>query len=291
MALPGMQAPAPEWPVAVSGKFTDKLHGRELGRRPVDAFAKHGAEHGLARNGFGSYFADTGGLAPTQGLRAVPHLDGGEVHAWRPSKRTLTEPGALHYERAEGRRLPERVPSQKVFTICEKRHLRQVESKEEISDRPVGPKNVFRENGLRARDQPAREVDISTEMARKVRPLDLESQRNNIGCRALGDKNYRHPEYDAGFHAAGGLIIGSTGVRGHFKKTEPRNAASVHLVLDNTKRSVKSYEEKYREQQLSEAQAEVEQLTRSWEAGALRECAEAAYQDLDSEDEAPAAGS
>lgn len=290
MALPGLQAPPQEWPGAVSGKFTDKIHGRELCRRQVEALAKHGPDHGLARSGFGQYFTDSAGLLSYEGKRAVPHVENSDVHNWRSSRRNLSEPGAFHYEKHEGRRIPEQAPNLQVFTIREKRHIRQMESKEEYTDRPVGPRTTYRDNGLRASDQPAREVDISTEMARKVRTVDLVSQRNGIGCKALGDKAYRHPEYERGFHAAGELVIGSSFTRGHFKKTEPRNAMSVNLVMDGTKKSVKSYEEKYREHLLCEAQSEVADLTRNWESYTLKDCDEAKYQDLDSDEELPAVG-
>jgi len=285
MALPGMQAPTAEWHGAVSGKFTDKLHGREACRRQVDAPAKHGADHSLSRNGFGAYFTDTAGLHGNEGRRLVPHLQASQVYDWKPSRRALSEPGAAHYEKPEGRRIPEGLPNQVVYTMREKRHLRQVESKEEYHDRPVGPRTVVRDNGLRAADQPASEVDISTEMTRKARILDLRSQRNGINCKSLGDKPYRHPEYEKGFHVGGSLIVGSSFTRGHFKKTEPRNSTSVQLVMDGPKKSTKSYEEKMREKQLQEAQAEVLHLTRSWEVDALKDCEEAGYEDPDSDDE------
>lgn len=295
MALPGMDpgpGPAHDWPGAVSGKFTDKLHGRDLCRMQVLAPAKLGGSHSLAQNGFAGYFTDHRGLIASEGRRQVPRQDGGDIHQWRPSRRNLSEPGMHHYEKPEGRRIVEEPNSRVCVSIREKRHIRQVESKEEYGDRPIGPRNVVRNNGLRAVDQPAREIDVSNEMARKVRPLDLQTQRNGISCRSLGDKAYRHPEYDRGFHAAGSLVVGSSFTRGNFKKTEPRNSTSVHFVMDTTRKHLKSYEEKYREQQLMEAQTEVESLTRSWEAGTLKECDEANYEDLDSDDEeAAAAGS
>jgi len=293
MALPGMEAPwapMPEWPGAVSGKFTDKLHGRDNQKRQVVSFSRDGADHGLARNGFASYFNDPSGLLPSEGRRPVPHAGGSEVCNWKPSKRSLSEPGQLHNEKPEGRRFVDDAPKQ-VFTIREKRHIRQVESKEEYGDRQIGPSSVMRDNGLRACDQPAREVDISNEMARKVRPLDLLTQRNGIECRAHGDKPYRHPEYERGFHKAGSLVVGSSFHRGHYKKTEPRNSTTIHLVMDNTKKQLKSYEEKFREQMVSEAQQEVQALTRSWETSALKDCQEAKFADIDSDDETSAAAS
>ena len=39
---------------------------------------------------------------------------------------------------------------------------------------------------------------------------ELASMRNGFGVKAMGDKEYRHPEYAAGYFKAGGLIPGST---------------------------------------------------------------------------------
>jgi len=154
---------------------------------------------------------------------------GGVTLEWKPSRRTLAQPGAENLEKPGGRKLVEE-PQRKVFSMKEKRHLRQVESKEEYHDRPQGGRVVIRENGMRAADVPAREVDVTGEMARKARTLDLHGQRNGLGCRALGDKAYKHPEYDPGFHAEGGLVAGAGFVRGNFPKTEPRRGANVQLA-------------------------------------------------------------
>jgi len=177
----------------------------------------------------------------------------------------------------------------KVYSMPERRHVRQVESKEEHGDLSQAKKTVIREyNCLRAADQPAREVDISNEMARKVRTLHLEDQRNGIACRAPGDKNYRHPEYCAKFHHAGNLIVGAGFHRGMHKKTEPRNSTSIQLVIDSDRKPPKSYREKMMEKQAFEAQEEVEELTRNWETGTLKECDEKYAEPIDSDDEAPA---
>jgi len=290
MALPGMDVHMPpsaagEWPGAVSAKFTDKFTARPLLRKMVDTDCRNGSASGLANNGFGRYFADRGGLIPTEGKR-IAHVPASEVVAWRPSVRPLAEPGSLHLEKPEGRLQVEHAPG-KVFSMPEKRHLRQVESKEEYSDRAVGMRVVYRENGLRAYDQPAREIDVQTEMQRKAKNSDLLSQRNGIGCRSLGDKNYRHPDYCGRFHQAGGLIVGSGFHRGMHSKTEPRNSTSVQLVMaDGDRKPSKTYKEKLLEQEAQEAQAEVEELTRNWETGTLKECDEKYAEPIDSEDEA-----
>ncbi|CAE8681357.1 unnamed protein product, partial [Polarella glacialis] len=287
MALPGMDMHMPpsaagEWPGAVSAKFTDKFTARPLLRKMVDTDCRNGSTSGLANNGFGRYFADRGGLIPTEGKR-IAHVPASEVVAWRPSVRPLAEPGSLHLEKPEGRLQVEHAPG-KVFSMPEKRHLRQVESKEEYSDRAVGMRVVYRENGLRAYDQPAREIDVQTEMQRKAKNSDLLSQRNGIGCRSLGDKNYRHPDYCGRFHQAGGLIVGSGFHRGMHSKTEPRNSTSVQLVMaDGDRKPSKTYKEKLLEQEAQEAQAEVEELTRNWETGTLKECDEKYAEPIDSE--------
>lgn len=74
------------------------------------------------------------------------------------------------------RRLPESSPSPPLASprrdshrfAQERRHLRQLESKQELGDIARAKATVLRENGLRAADQPAREVDLTLEMQRKV---------------------------------------------------------------------------------------------------------------------------
>ncbi|CAJ1447317.1 unnamed protein product [Effrenium voratum] len=179
-------APA-EWPGAVSAKFTDKLTGLPLRRKPIDAPFKYGAQEGLARNGFGRYFTDEDGLIPNQMKRFIPMPDS-QTLVWRPGKRPLAEPGLSNIEKPEGLARVESFCA-KVYTTSEKRHIRQLESKEEIQDRPWGKRTVYRENRLRASDQPAREIDITTEMRRKARVEDLLLQRNLIECYTLGDNH------------------------------------------------------------------------------------------------------
>lgn len=284
MALPGMEAPRPEWPGAVSGKFNDKLHGGNSQKRDVPTEVRDGAEIGLARNGFSKYFSDTRGLVRDTGKKSIPPRDS-DVFAWRPSRRSLAAPGSDHLEKPEGLRVVEE-PERKVYTMRERKHIRCHESKEEYGDLPRGQKIVIRENGLRAHDQPAREVDLIHEMSRKVRPLDLYSQRNGVQCRTLGDKPYRHPEYESGFHAAGNLVVGCGFHRGMHKRTEPRNSTSISLNIDMNKPPLKSYEEKQHEKMIADSAEEVAELTRNWEKSTLLDCEEAGYVDIDSDDEA-----
>merc|ERR1739845_329191 len=94
---------------------------------------------------------------------------------------------------------------------------------------------------------------------------------NGIGCKAEGDKAYKHPEYSERFFKNGQLIIGSGFVRGNYKRTEPRNAMSLHIVtLAKRDGPVKSFEEKQAEMLAEEARAEVEELTRNWESSVLK---------------------
>jgi len=295
MALPGMEAPAiapmAEWPGATSAKFANTFTGKPAGRRIVETGVRNGPDHSIAQRGLGGYFNDTGGLGVSHGKRC----DGlgpqrSEVCEWKPSRRSVSEPGVQHWEKSEGRRIVDH-PPRKVVSLRERRHVRQVASKEEYYDRSVGVQTVVRPNGLRAHDQPAREVDLSAELQRKTRPLDLVSQRNGLGCNSLGDKAYRHPEYEKEFYQAGGLVAGSSFIRGSFKKTEPRTSTTVQLALAESRRPLKSYAESQRELQLSEAQSEVKALTRSWEATQVQTFREADPEyspPSDSEDEAPA---
>ncbi|CAK9104436.1 unnamed protein product [Durusdinium trenchii] len=176
-------------------------------------------------------------------------------------------------------------PRNKVYHMTEKRHVRQVESKTEFQDRPNGKRVVYRTNGLRASDQPAKEVDITTEMTRKARVEGMMLQRNLIDCHALGDKYYRHPEYAPGFYKAGGLITGSSFHRGMHKKTQPRNGMSVVLLTEGTRRASKTYLEMLAEREATDAKSEVQALTNEWENQTLKEIDKTYQEPLDSEDE------
>lgn len=287
MALPGLD-PAmgcvAEWPGQHSAKFTDGQSSVPRGKKTVQTNIRNGDEAGLARNGFGQYFTDVRGLIGTESKKILP-VPGSEVMEWKPSKRTLAQPGADHFVKPEGRRLVEAGPG-KATNIKEKRHIRQVESKEEHSDRPVGPATVFRENGLRAAEQPAREVDISMEMQRKVKIEHVLDSRNGIGVKVLGDKGYKHPEFSDRFFQIGELVIGSSGLRGHYKKTIPRNATSVQLVEVPRKPGAKTFEERQAEDLMTQHRTEVEELHRNWEKSVLKTTQAANYQEpSDSEDE------
>eukprot|EP00931_Biecheleriopsis_adriatica_P051465 TRINITY_DN2984_c0_g1_i1.p1 TRINITY_DN2984_c0_g1~~TRINITY_DN2984_c0_g1_i1.p1 ORF type:complete len:294 (-),score=67.17 TRINITY_DN2984_c0_g1_i1:128-1009(-) len=288
MALPGMDLPvrqAAEWPGAVSGKFTDSFTALPMVRKIVKTDCRDGGPVGLARNGFGQYFTDVNGLAIQQGKRMVPQAPS-EVHTWKPAKRCLAEPGMYHLEKPEGRARVEQAPG-KVYTMPERRHVRQVESKQEHGDLPQSKGIIHRGNGLRAHDQPATEVDISAEMSRKARTLDLEGQRNGIDCRSLGDKAYRHPEYASKFFHPGELAVGSSWHRGMHKKTEARGSVTVKLIERQGKPG-KSYREKQMDLMMSEAQSEVADLTRNWETGTLKECDEGYLEPIDSDEEVEA---
>jgi hypothetical protein len=287
MALPGMD-PAmglqPEWPGQYSGKFVEKQSGHPAGKRIIQNRIRNGHEEGVARQGLGTYFTDTRGLVNSESKKILP-CPGSEVFEWRASKRPILEPGHDHYEKPEGRRLVDAPPG-KAVNLCERRHVRQVESKEEHGDRPVGPKAVHRENGLRAADQPAREIDVSYEMQRKVGQYSLHDVRNGIGCKIHGDKPYKHPEFSDRFFKLGNLVVGSGFHRGSYKKTVPRNSTDVNLVtLPKRDGPVKSYEEKEAEMLMNESRMEVKELTMNWERGVLKE-ADAKYEEpSDSEDE------
>jgi hypothetical protein len=277
MAVPGLAANPLDWPGAAPAKFTDRFTGKPLARRVVETECRNGDYTSLARQGFVNYFSDSVGLLPSESKRTFA-AKASDVHEWRPARRTLSEPGAYQVEKPEGLKVSEKPPP-KIYSIRERRHVRQVQSKEEHGDRPCGPATVMRDNGYRASDQIAQEIDVHNEMQRKVRPLALKDQRNGISCRALGDKNYRHPEYMTNFHHAGGLVVGATFQRGSFKKTEARNATSIKMD-ERKRRPMMSYAEKQEASMRKEAMDEVKNLSQdadgkvemSWEEYALKEC-------------------
>jgi hypothetical protein len=268
-----------------SAKFTEGTSAYPRGKKCVETNIRNGDATGLARNGFGQYYTDTQGLIGCESKKVSP-IPGSDVMQWKPSKRSLAAPGTDHYIKPEGRRGTEPAPGRAV-NIREKRHIRQVESKEEVTDRPVGPMTVYRENGLRAAEQPAREVDITLEMQRKVPIRSVLEMRNGIGVAVHGDKGYRHPEYSNRFHQMGELVIGSSFSRGHYKKTLPRNATSVQLVEVQRKEGAMTFEERQQRDEMVEAQTEVKELTRNWERSVLKTTEAAKYDEpSDSEDEA-----
>jgi len=279
--------PEPEWPGASSYKFADPKHGSYASRQIVPTMCRNGPEHGLARNGFGAYSNDSRGLEITEGKRTFAQRP--PVHMeWRPAQRYIEAPGRQKRDDVTGVRIVEQ-PLRDIRRVPEKRHLRQVSSKEEAGDRPQGPQTVYRENGLRAVDQPAQEVDISKEFNRRVRVPDMTAQRNGVQCRSLGDKSYRHPDYERNFHQIGGLVVGSTFLRGDHKKTESKNKTNVIIAQENLDRTQgKSWEEwkhDQREERRREHLAgEVAELTLNWEASTLKHY-DATSADLDSDDE------
>jgi hypothetical protein len=126
---------------------------------------------------------------------------------------------------------------------------------------------VILDSGQRAADQRGMEMDLSQLMTSRRRCRDLVSQRNGIDCRTLGDKSYRHPEYDKDFYQAGGLAVGSSFVRGDFEKTTARN----NPALAMPPREVRVPCQTYAEKEAMRAAQEVSELTESWEGTVLRE--------------------
>lgn len=135
----------------------------------------------------------------------------------------------------------------------------------------LGHHIVHRGNGLRAADQPSREVDVSSEMQRKVRSQPLLEQRNGIGVRSLGDKCYRHPEYDQRFYHEGGLVAGSSFLRGTRPKHQCRKINSVKVDLIKDTKPLTSFKDKARIKEREELRDEVRKLTSQFEKVKLRE--------------------
>lgn len=265
MALPGIGA---EWPGAVSGKFTDKMHGKPTGVKLTHSAAAIGDPSGLAQQGFGNYFTDTRGLGP-ESCRRIIRCPSSDVQKWRPSRRSLAQPGHDHVERPEGiRKIP--LPRGKLYTLPEKRHIGQKDLKEGLCERTESTRVVYRSNGLRAADQPSREVDVASEMQRKARPLSLLEQRNGIEAKSLGDKSYRHPDYAKRFFHDRALVPGSSFARGHHKPHESRSSNSVNLVLNKDVKPLTSYREKMAEHEREELKREVAALTSKFEQITLK---------------------
>jgi len=262
----------PAWPGSASSKWMDRSTGCVRGLRAVPSKARDGDGRNLTSLGLGGFFEHRDEAGVRTSRRHLP-THPSETYEWTPMRRHLEEPGSRHPpERRGGIRqvaffggLPKPFP--------EKRHVRQVESKHEFGDVPQGISMVYRDNGLRAGDQPAKEVDLSHEMARKRVLRRLPPRRNDIGCASLGDKAYKHPEYSVGFHQAEGHTVGSTFLRGSVSRSQKRNAAtwqSVGAEISGT-RTGTLYKDARRERLKEEATLSVEALT-GWAGQTLKEC-------------------
>jgi len=53
-----------------------------------------------------------------------------------------------------------------------------------------------------------KEAELKTVMGEKRRFSTIYDTRNGLGIVALGDKNFKAPEYETGFFREGGLITG-----------------------------------------------------------------------------------
>eukprot|EP00392_Amoebophrya_sp_AT5.2_P013925 g14058.t1 len=170
----------------------------------------------------------------------------------------------------------------------EKRHLRQVESHQEIFDIPEG-KHIARiqhqnEDGstvvMRQADKVAKEATLEDKMGRKIdKPRSLLEQRNGIPCQALGDKYYKYPEYSDRFYkgltasTTAELIPGSGFVRGSYQKTIPRmttnwEAFGAECFPESCRR--KTFAQLEAEAAQKMAEDSVVELTTTWEKKELK---------------------
>jgi len=266
----------------------DPVQRREPCRLMSNTRVKRGGSTNLSALGFSGVARDVMGLGRTEGKQQVDHLANGQEMRWRPSRRTLTEPGADHLSRIECVKQVQPKDGHRPWR-CERLHIRQRESKEEHSDCPSGLRIVVDENGVPSSRRPAHEFELESVMTRKRQILSLEQQRNNLGCNSMGDKQYRHPEYDTGFFHAGALVPGCSFTRGSHAKTVPRNTTAWKAFLAENPDAVKAktYQQLVEEATVADAVHSVTGLL-EWERGVLLECDEqyGVFDDYeDSEDE------
>jgi hypothetical protein len=233
-----------------------------MSRKIVDTHCRYGDASSFNRLGPGGYAADTSRNA-TEGRERLTQRPSEEL-AWRPSRKTLDEPGKQHIEKREGKKLVEpqiaNVPRR-----AEKVHIRPHASKEELLDAPQGIARVYSpRSGIERRNLPAFEYPLEDVMTRKRRVNSLADQRNGMPCYTPGDKHYRHPEYQPAFFKEGGLVVGCTFQRGSHARTVARNTTGWKEFdaerPDAVKR--KTYKQVIAEQKLAEQVASVEELTR-----------------------------
>lgn len=154
---------------------------------------------------------------------------------------------------------------------AERRHLR------DQYDSLMGPTHDNPKQGLlpfaHANQKTEKEYKQETVMTQKKRTKCLYDQRNGLPLQSLGDKNYKHPDYEPGFFKEGGLITGSTNT---LKMKSSGNGKAIDfysgLKLDqgplNPNR--KTWTQAVKEQTLNEELAAVDSL-KDWERGTLKE--------------------
>lgn len=284
MSAFGFQAPGPaDDPGMVSSKWLDPKSNMVMSRKIVDTYIRNGHNDSVARMGLGPYFSDNRSSI-TEGVRTYPPRHS-ETANWKPSFSPIEAPGSHHLDPPRGLRRVEGKDSV-IPRRAEMRHIRQVESKEETGDLSRGLGIVRGSYGMRAADMPAQEVCLEQVMGHKKTVPGLLAQRNGIPISGGGDKPYRHPDYQPGFFADGGLSAGSSFVRGSFPKTMRRNATSwMQFLGDPSRKKGKTWKERRKEEVAQEVSGVVESLG-SWEGDTLKQCEDANFTELtDSEGE------
>jgi len=269
-------------PGTISSKWLDRNTNKVMCRRMVDTDLRDGLPNSVARMGLGEYFADTT-KDLKEGIRPWPEQRS-ESEKWRPSFNPIEAPGSDHLEKPRGLgrvQLKDAIIPRR----SEMRHIRQVESKEEVSDLPQGVAIVRTPRGGRAAEIPAQEVCVEQVMGHKKNVPGVFAQRNGLNMASGGDKPYRHPDYKTGFFAERELSVGSSFVRGSFPSTMRRNASSWKQFLgDPNRKKGKTWKERQREEITAEMFGVVEKLG-SWENETLKECPDANFSLTDSEGE------
>ncbi|CAD7923868.1 unnamed protein product [Amoebophrya sp. A120] len=299
---PGQHA---EWAGSVPSKWMDRASNNLRSRHIVHTAARNGDGDSLARMGFGCYYEDKRGLERTHGLKYIPEPQFPEGE-WKPLVKKVEEvSGWDRPDRPEGTKRPPKMEGQRPTMRREKRHVRQVESHQEIFDIPEGKHIAMidhlhpdgSKSQLRQADKVAFEATLENSMTRKrVQPRTLTEQRNGIPCASLGDKYYKFPEYsDKFFHGLSAsttaeLICGSGFVRGSYQKTIPRmttnwEAFAAECYPESCRRKPFAQLEKEREQK--EAEDSVEVLHKTWEKKELKFGDPKYVEPSDSEDESP----
>lgn len=155
-----------------------------------------------------------------QPANSVPNLPTSSPHAnlaGVPTHAPLSFPGAHHKESVSklGSVDTNYIPQQS--RRCEKLHLRQEPSGQEVYDLPRGLKIVKTPLGGRLHHVHSQETLVEQMMGHK-KPISETMRRNGIPLAAGGDKDYKFPDYKPGFFTQKptGLTVGSTFVKGSF---------------------------------------------------------------------------
>jgi len=126
---------------------------------------------------------------------------------WKPCLKVPADKDAPRPERKHGVKSLNPTFGQNNKPRAERKHSEAgAQTMATWEEKPSGKITYMALNNRKTTD----EVDITKTMGSKKRITTMFEARNGLKMASLGDKNYKSPEYQAGFFREGGLVPGST---------------------------------------------------------------------------------